>query len=218
MSDKSVRKSLPGLLLVAIGLAAIGLIAGYNDWGASSFEDTKLDNIFAKLFGFFVVALAIERATELVVIAVHGKKKRDLEADKKTVLGPIELRRSLMADINGYDEAAIAKKESLGASIAKDLEDSAVKTIRDREADRKRETEKISLFVSLALGTLLATVGVRFIEAIATFPETPGQEEFSRMADIMLSTALLAGGADGIHKLITAIRKIGEDPNRLTGS
>jgi hypothetical protein len=81
----------------------------------------------------------------------------------------------------------------------------------------KTETQRWSVPSSFILGLLIASFGVRvkdqfIIPPDVSTPNAPGANQlwWFHVSDIVLTAALLAGGADPIHKLMDAFRKFME--------
>jgi hypothetical protein len=80
----------------------------------------------------------------------------------------------------------------------------------------KAETMQWTMPIGFALGLLISAFGVRalsqFIDLTATGKDAPlgTQRWWFNMSDILFTGALLAGGADPIHKLLDLYRKFVE--------
>ena len=87
-----------------------------------------------------------------------------------------------------------------------------MKKASDALDDYRGETQRYAFTVSLTLSIFVAIAGVR---ALGPFAETAklkdpkitsdGQHVFFLCVDVVLSSALLAGGADGIHSIVNAV-------------
>ena len=77
----------------------------------------------------------------------------------------------------------------------------------DALATFKHDTQGRVFSSILIMGVLISTLGVRGLEPLldaAKFKELPDfQEGMFEVVDVLLTGCLLAGGSDGIHKLIT---------------
>jgi hypothetical protein len=71
----------------------------------------------------------------------------------------------------------------------------------------KAETRQVAFVSALALGIVISALGIRGLEpffepnSFATLPS--GQHILLRGVDVLLTGALLGGGADGLHKLVS---------------
>jgi len=66
------------------------------------------------------------------------------------------------------------------------------------------ETRNISLWSALFLGVFVSAVGVRTLGMLVAENAVPAgmQTSLFNSVDILLTGALLAGGSDGIHKIM----------------
>ncbi|WGV27561.1 hypothetical protein [Halotia branconii] len=78
--------------------------------------------------------------------------------------------------------------------------------LNKKEAERiayKSDTRIIALWTSLLCGILISTIGIRSIEPlIIVDTNNPTQIIVLRFSDTFLTGGLIAGGSEGIHKLI----------------
>jgi hypothetical protein len=96
------------------------------------------------------------------------------------------------------------------ASNAQNASD--LKVASDALDEYRGETQRYAFAVSLGLSILVSIAGVRSLEPFidtARFHNTsltsPAQQVFFLCVDVALSAALLAGGADGIHSVVSAV-------------
>ena len=87
-----------------------------------------------------------------------------------------------------------------------------LKVATDKLNAYRGETQKLAFLVSVLLSFLVAMAGIRaigpFLDADkfnALKTSVPGQWLFFLTVDVVLSAALLAGGADGIHTIVTSV-------------
>jgi hypothetical protein len=97
-----------------------------------------------------------------------------------------------LAAINKSLDAARAQLEATTADIAK----------------ANQETQRKALSISIPLSLFVALVGVRAIGSlmpeaeIAEMAKQGDQLKWFTVADVLITAGLLAGGADGIHKIV----------------
>jgi hypothetical protein len=81
-----------------------------------------------------------------------------------------------------------------------------INELNQKEAERrayKSDTRIIALWTSLLFGILISTIGIRSIEPLVIIDSNnPIQIIIFRCLDIFLTGGLIAGGSEGIHKLI----------------
>lgn len=74
-------------------------------------------------------------------------------------------------------------------------------------AGYKARTQRIAFLAGTTLGVIVAALGVRVLELLmdpvrfAALPAT--QPTLFHVADVLLTGAILGGGADGLHKLVS---------------
>ena len=145
----------------------------------------------------FAVALFVERANEVVVMFF-----RDQEAD---VLDHSEALATELAQTT--TAAALALASNTGASQAeRDAAAKAVADARQKAADAheaklhyRAETKQIALLVGFFFGALVSLAGVRALQGLVQDNASTGN--LFSLADIMVTSAMLAGGSEGIHRM-----------------
>jgi hypothetical protein len=75
-------------------------------------------------------------------------------------------------------------------------------------ADYKSRTQRIAFLAGTTIGVVIAALGIRSLELLvdpAVFSALPeAQRRLFNVADVLLTGAILGGGADGLHKLVSA--------------
>lgn len=73
--------------------------------------------------------------------------------------------------------------------------------------DDKARTRRIAFAAGTTIGVVVAALGVRVLELLVdptVFAELPElQRRLFHVADVLFTGAILGGGADGVHKLVT---------------
>jgi len=142
--------------------------------------------VFAGLIGWlFAISLFVERAVEVVVLVF-----RDSQADL-------------------LDEAAARATKAVallaGAAASKEAMDAAIKdanTAHDQKIIYRAETKEIALLVGFVFGIFVSLAGVRALHGLLS-DSTPTGTLFT-VADIVVTGAMLAGGSEGIHRMVNA--------------
>jgi hypothetical protein len=139
------------------------------------FRELSLEDVVGTLAALAIISAFLERAVEVFVAAWRVGEQQQLE---------IKLQR-LRADRAGSAE---------------------VKALRLRLNQFRHETRMYSLAVSVVLGILVSLAGVRALAAVVE----SGQIEqgywhngFFNVLDVLITGALLSGGADAIHKIVS---------------
>jgi hypothetical protein len=181
MSLSDVKKSVgdhPSVWLLAIVfVAGFVYLLKWSCWSGISFINVNATNIVGYLTPLLLTAALIERAVEVVITPW-----RDPEADDKT-------------------SKVAAAKDQAGKS---DATDDDQKTLADNTSDLnqyKGKTRQYAYAIAVALSVFAVTAGIRTLWPLldTSKPVPAGQLDFFRWFDMVLTTLLLAGGADGLH-------------------
>lgn len=172
---KSVRIFL-ALVIGASVILTVTLKPGLiRFWPFSATEFVQL------LTPLVLVSLFIERAQEVFLTAWRGK-----EASKKS------------REVQLYKER-LAK----GGMGAQDDLERAQNTL----TDYKSETQQIAFVTGLILGIVVSALGIRglelFVDPAVLADLSPTQKGIFNAADVLLTGALLGGGSDALHKMIS---------------
>jgi hypothetical protein len=176
-----MKRYLP-IFLSAVVAAVASLFASWPTLRFAKLTPGDLPSRFAAVFFF---ALLIERTVEVVLTIWRAE-----ESNRK--------------------QAAVQRLVSDGKAPT----DPALQAAQDALLEFRADTLGWALPISFCLGLLLAAVGVRlldqFIDQSTRPPAGSSQLWCYQVADIVLSAALMAGGADPIHKVLDAFRKFME--------
>lgn len=170
------------ILTVAIVILAIVFVPMHLPF----WQFTKSD-IVILLISLLIIALFIERAVEVIIIAWRGKGKQQ-------IISVISLEKK--------KSEREAKK---GVRKVTEKEDLATKELEGYSA----ETKNLALLIAFALGIIVSALGARAIQPLvdpAVF-KTLGsaQKALFTGIDILITGALLGGGSEGIHKIVDSI-------------
>lgn len=145
---------------------------------AAGFAPDAMSNVANLLAPLVLVAMFIERAVEVVNTASRAEGSAHLKASLKHA-----------AERARTDPAAAAD----------------VAAIRGTLTAYKAQSQRMAFLISLVLATALTMAGVRAIAPLLDPATTlaAGQLRALSFLDIGLTALLLAGGADGIHKIVS---------------
>ena len=143
-------------------------------------------NEVSQLLAFLLlISLFLERALEVFISTWRGGR----------------------AELLDLEIAELQTPEKTGElDIEKELEKK-----KKEKSDYKSKTKQIALWTAVLIGLLISGVGIRSLETLVNlkvFPtnEQPifytGQVVIFRILDTLLTGGLIAGGSDGIHKII----------------
>jgi len=211
-----MNRRLSVLLILAVLLIA-AIIAVYD--GAEGFVAVKLGDVSPKAIGatllaFLLIALFVERAMEAYTAVWREPERRA----KASVVRQAQARVSVAN--SRIEQASQAVRSASGNAPAPHMQDlhaekeQAVKehqkAISEIETHRS-ETRARTTIWSLFLGALIAIAGVR---ALHSFMDPPSGSQFLKglfiVLDVVVTAAMLGGGADGIHKIISVFTTAAE--------
>jgi hypothetical protein len=180
MTGKVLLRFLPILVAVAIG-------AFIATWPPLKFVNLGGADFASRFSALVFFSLLIERTVEILMSIWRSEEANKREA---------AVQRLVAAKTPSTDAALIVAQTNL--------------------IQYKAETLQWTMPVGFALGLLISGFGVRalsqFIDpaSIGTAAATEAQRWWFNMSDILFTGALLAGGADPIHKLLDLYRKFVE--------
>ena len=179
-----MKKRLPWILIA--GAVIIALFAA--SWPALQFAKLDGGEFMSRLGALLVFALLIERTMEVFLTIWRAEESYKREAEVKRLI-----------------------------SGGRSATDTDLKQAQEKLIEYRTETQRWALPSSFILGLVLASFGVRVIDQFIAWPAVgapnrPSENQlwWFHVADIVLTAALLAGGADPIHKLMDAFRKFME--------
>jgi hypothetical protein len=154
-----------------------------------NFPELSNENVIGLLTGLIVIALFIERAVE--VFLTPWRSTKSLKISKKVK----------------YEKAILEKQDPDSASQLSDTESQLL--------DFKGRTRTIAFLIALGLGMTISASGVR---GLATLMNVKECSVIFRALDVLLTGALLAGGADGLHKIVAVFTSFMEKSAERTKS
>lgn len=191
-------------------------------------QNVTPDKVGTALTSLIFVALLIERAVEVFISPVTSDAKQALVSEQAQVTARIdEIKLALVVPTDPtlpvLPQATIdALKRELVEKTKRQLEIPAEITTLDRK------TQKLALSFSVPASFMVALAGVRALDVFlpgtwylngAVVAPGTANAEFQRAlggvqlsvftaVDVLLTAALLAGGADGVHKILDRFIKL----------
>ncbi|AWZ03038.1 hypothetical protein RHODOSMS8_03534 [Rhodobiaceae bacterium] len=211
MSDHSQRDGRAIMTLLLVFAVGIAFIAVTNEVAPLARPEKMLETFGTSLLALIAISLLVERAAEVYT----GIWRRD---------GRHSLLKSLQAC-----QAQVAERERLVAEATKPLNDGDPpralddllknKLTKDRdelfiaqqELSAYRSTTAREVFVlNVVLGTIAASLGIQMLHWLfgpGELGAPMGAEGLNyagvfRIVDILLTGALIGGGADGLHRIL----------------
>jgi hypothetical protein len=167
----------------------------------------------------------IERAVEVFISPTTGMAKEALKDEQAKLGDAIRLQQQALEAARNPgpgllpDPAAVQiAADALAMSVARN------KQIAADIAAADRRTQKIALSFSMPLSFLAALAGLRTIGSflpeldVSQAAQVATQQQLLTALDVVLTAGLLAGGADGIHKILDRFIKLasGEEKSSAT--
>ena len=226
-----VLVSLESKVAVAYGLVLVGgavVIAFFFDFQEVRFVEASLENIGALLLTLAIVATVIERAVEVYVA-------RRYDAEKIRLGRPLARAQANAAKAEKLLAEERERREGSSNQVERERDEHMLKLLEAVENAQKKVEEideqtwlPLSKFrtrklfaaniLALSFGALASFAGVRVLGQflpmgadgqLIGFMATSAaavQLEIFRAVDTILTALVLAGGADGIHKMISSFK------------
>jgi hypothetical protein len=196
VTSQNVWQRLLPIAVLLLGLGVSGLGARWQ--GYPCIATTTIGDLFSRLSPLVFFALLIERTVEVVMSIWRS-------ADSNRLVAQVQSLKA-SADAEGKTQSTAER-----LSTTEDLS-----TAEEELRSFRAQTLGYTLPLGWGLGMVLAAIGVRalslFIDpaALSGDPATDSHLWWFNACDIVFSGALLAGGADPIHKLLDLYRKVVE--------
>lgn len=171
--------NIPLLASAAIAFVMVLLYAWMARWSGLSLSIAPQD-VMSKMSPLLLIAGFIERAVEVIISPWRDARATVLE----NKLNALKAQTAPPADPQDIQRADTAFQNYTG------------------------QTQKYAFAVSLTLSLAAAYVGVRalwpFVNQVDFYKLGANQRWMFLVVDVVFSSALLAGGADGIHQVVNA--------------
>jgi hypothetical protein len=149
-----------------------------------------IDEISQVLSLLFVISLLLERSLEIFVTTWRDPDELAL------TFALNEAKAALTA----CQEADPPHPDALDAALAQ------VRTCQKERSRYRAETTRIALWSALILGLLISASGVRSLTILVDIEQAqPFQTIMVELVDVLLTGGLIAGGSDGVHKLLQVV-------------
>lgn len=173
----SLKAGGPLILIAAAGI----VLTVWREPGLIRFWPFTAGEFVQLLTPLVLVALFIERALEVFLTAWRGKGSANIA---------LEIQSAKTRLSHGESEAKA------------DLQYS-----EKTHTEYKSDTQRVAFLAALALGIVVSALGVRglslFVDPAAFKELSTSQRTWFNAMDVFLTGALLGGGSEGLHKLVT---------------
>lgn len=206
------------IVWVSIVVGAITAWSLAGSLGALNLTAVTPASVGTVLTSLIFVALLIERAVEVFVSPITADDKQNLVGEQNKVRTAIDDLKALLAPQPTVanpspPQPEAAQAEAYTTRIGDLQKIDQTLTIRINALDK--QTQKLALSFSVPISFVVALAGAR---ALGPFliDSTGGkvtqlsnnQSAIFAAADVVLTAGLLAGGADGIHKILDRFIKL----------
>jgi len=145
------------------------------------------------LTSLILVALFLERAMEVFITVLRGPEAKLLEAELRGA------QREKIA-LNKTPQGTPGLEEKMANNLVRES------TCQKNFTQYKSVTQRYALWAGFIAGLAISLVGVRTLNTLIT-PESYAalgaqQKNFFDAFDILISGGLIAGGSDGLHKIL----------------
>lgn len=206
------------VIIGAIVAAALGFVE-------ISLEQLESGDILTLLLTAIFVALVIERAVEVYANNLFDPERAKIRLNASVIESNLAFKeRALQTELarTQPDTNVVANLRNLIATAQRDLVAETEK-IEPKLAEFRRRKAAYAASLATVLGLAASIVGVRVLGQFIPMDDAGISGELGRMlsagdeatrkaaqfqlgalhfVDVVLTTALLAGGADGIHQII----------------
>ncbi len=173
--------------ILVFSFAALAVCVLTATWlpAAVVFKPYTSVDMFRILASLLFVSLLLERALEIFINASREPGKMKLELAVQSI------------------ENRMRRTSSKTAGKMSEL----LEKTREQRTEFKSQTQRIALSIGILVGWVVALVGVRSIEFLVesrSFSALPSHQRILlKCIDVLLTGSVIAGGSEGIHKIMT---------------
>ena len=177
-------------VLILIAIASVVAVIVFRP-GLVTFWPFTVAEFIQLVTPLFLVALFIERVLEVFLTSWRAGGARVVENQAKTTAEEATTTEAV-------EKKVIAEEEVI---------------------DYKSRTQRIAFIAGTAIGVAVSALGIRVLELLvdpAVFGALPqAQRSAFAVADVLLTGALLGGGADALHQLVKVFTNFMESAGKM---
>ena len=153
--------------------------------------------------GLAAIALFVERAVEVLVTPWREKGAQTRKVAVTSV------QRTVKANLDLTKAAVLAPDTFFALANELTTLEGMAKNSAEELAKYRADTQRIAFVVSLAFGTAISLIGFRALDffvqggADTSLAAHPHQLLLFKGLDVVLTGAVISGGADGLHQMAT---------------
>lgn len=198
------RRVIAAFVVIVLTWTALSLQYGPLELRSDDFA------LFGRVIGSLILISAImERVLDVFLTFFHGE-----QAD--TTSGALGVCEKEMEVAKAALEAAPGDQ---GAKDRFATAQDALDEARTARRDQRTNTRRSALPAAIVLGVIISAIGFRALDSLVTVVPPSAEDAWWVQAnvfhavDIVLTGAVLAGGSDGLHKLMEVYRSVTESKN-----
>lgn len=186
------------LVLLILFLFVPCIVTVLSPQGIVKFDTFELNKFLQLLIYLFLIALFIEQALEIIVNILRDPSKDKLEKEKKKFKDEIDELKN---------ETSITEKTAEKSGINIHEPKVQCKKLEFDKKDEelklyKNETRQMTLVLGLYFGLIISALGIRVLGTITSVDYNNWDVHIFNLLDILLTGSVIAGGSQGIHKMI----------------
>ena len=210
-----MNRGLSVLLILAVLIIAAVVFVLDRRFVAVDLSHVDPKTIGTTLLGFLLIALFIERAMEAYTAVWREPERRTKATAVRQARARVNAANSRIEQVakvvrSASANAAAPDLQNLHAEREKAVKEheKAVSDVEAHRSETRFRTTKWSLF----LGALIAIAGVRALNSFVDLPEDVQVSKYLFIfLDVVVTAAMLGGGADGIHQIISVFTTAAEE-------
>lgn len=171
------------------------------------------------LVAFFILALLVERCVEVLVNFLFVSKETEISAPFIKAVSHAQMQTQVMTDSLSRLGTPEEKTALLNSAVTHDVTRSNQSVVDEFDVAVKEMLKlkvpkaAVAILIACLIGLVISASGFRVLTTLmCSFQGTlcesgdiTAQSSVFRTADLLVSSLLLAGGADGIHGIIRRI-------------
>jgi len=178
------------------------------------FDTFELDKFLQLLIYLFLIALFVEQTLEIIVNILRDTDKDKLEEEKKKFKDEIDELKNKIDELKKETSITEQTIEKSGINIHEPKVQSNKLELDKKEEEfkldkkdkqlksYKNQTRQMTLVLGLYFGLIISALGIRVLGTITPLNDNNWDVHIFNLLDILLTGSVIAGGSEGIHKII----------------
>lgn len=206
---KAINRSIT--IILAIGLLSGLGVQAYEALDVSFTE--IMPNLLSALGVVALLALLLERAVEVLLSIICGPEELRVKTQNRVraqaQAETLAHEKAILEAMQSPEERLAFLSEGGGAARMASLNESDSEALEERTkaaTDLRITKQYLSTLMLTVMGGALAACGVRILAQVFGADVVAGNGTL-QMLDIVVTTLVLGGGAQGVHELISNLRR-----------